>query len=59
VRAGHRGATGRAADAVNKAARRNAQATTAFTGGYATNADKVFAGGDMGRGLSLVVWAMR
>ena len=28
-------------------------------GGYATNVDKVFAAGDMRRGQSLVVWAIR
>ena len=44
---------------VNKDARGNAKATTDFTGGYATNVDKVFAAGDMRRGQSLVVWAIR
>jgi len=39
--------------------RGNAKATTEFTGGYATNVDKVFAAGDMRRGQSLVVWAIR
>ncbi|MBP6277733.1 MAG: glutamate synthase, partial [Limnohabitans sp.] len=32
---------------------------TDFTGGYATNVNKVFAAGDMRRGQSLVVWAIR
>ena len=36
-----------------------AKATTDFTGGYATNVDKVFAAGDMRRGQSLVVWAIK
>ncbi|MFN4116267.1 MAG: glutamate synthase subunit beta, partial [Inhella sp.] len=40
-------------------ARGNAKATTEFTGGYATNVAKVFAAGDMRRGQSLVVWAIR
>ena len=44
---------------VDKDARGNAQATTDFTGGYATSAPKVFAAGDMRRGQSLVVWAIR
>ena len=44
---------------VDKDARGNAKATTEFTGGYATNVDKVFAAGDMRRGQSLVVWAIR
>ena len=44
---------------VDKDARGNAKATTDFTGGYATNIDKVFAAGDMRRGQSLVVWAIR
>ena len=44
---------------VEKDARGNAKATTDFTGGYATNVDKVFAAGDMRRGQSLVVWAIR
>ena len=30
----------------------------ATTGGYKTNADKVFTAGDMRRGQSLVVWAI-
>ena len=44
---------------VDKDARGNAKATDAFTGGYATSVDKVFAAGDMRRGQSLVVWAIR
>ena len=44
---------------VDKDARGNARATTEFTGGYATNVEKVFAAGDMRRGQSLVVWAIR
>ena len=44
---------------VDKDARGNAKASTDFTGGYATNVDKVFAAGDMRRGQSLVVWAIR
>jgi glutamate synthase (NADPH/NADH) small chain len=44
---------------VEKDARGNAKASTDFTGGYATNVNKVFAAGDMRRGQSLVVWAIR
>ena len=44
---------------VDKDNRGNAKATTDFTGGYATNVPKVFAAGDMRRGQSLVVWAIR
>ena len=44
---------------VDKDARGNAKATTDFTGGYVTNVPKVFAAGDMRRGQSLVVWAIR
>jgi glutamate synthase (NADPH/NADH) small chain len=44
---------------VDNDARGNAKASTDFTGGYATNAAKVFAAGDMRRGQSLVVWAIR
>ena len=40
-------------------ARGNAKAHTEADGGYATNAAKVFAAGDMRRGQSLVVWAIR
>jgi glutamate synthase (NADPH) small chain len=44
---------------VAKDARGNAKATTDFIGGYATSTAKVFAAGDMRRGQSLVVWAIR
>jgi glutamate synthase (NADPH/NADH) small chain len=44
---------------IDKDARGNAKASTDFTGGYATNVPKVFAAGDMRRGQSLVVWAIR
>ena len=44
---------------VEKDARGNARATTDASGGYATNVPKVFAAGDMRRGQSLVVWAIR
>ena len=44
---------------VEKDARGNAKATTDFMDGYATNVPKVFAAGDMRRGQSLVVWAIR
>ena len=44
---------------VEKDARGNAKATTDEQGGYATNVPKVFAAGDMRRGQSLVVWAIR
>jgi len=44
---------------VEKDARGNARATTDAVGGYATNVPKVFAAGDMRRGQSLVVWAIR
>ena len=36
-----------------------ARATTDFHGGYATSVPKVFAAGDIRRGQSLVVWAIR
>lgn len=39
--------------------RGNAKASTEFSGGYQTSVDKVFAAGDMRRGQSLVVWAIR
>jgi glutamate synthase (NADPH/NADH) small chain len=39
--------------------RGNARASTEFFGGYRTNVDTVFAAGDMRRGQSLVVWAIR
>ncbi len=44
---------------VDKDNRGNAKATTEAAGGYKTNVDKVFAAGDMRRGQSLVVWAIR
>ncbi len=44
---------------VDKDNRGNARASTDFIGGYATNVAKVFAAGDMRRGQSLVVWAIR
>ncbi len=44
---------------VAKDGRGNALASTEETHGYATNVDKVFAAGDMRRGQSLVVWAIR
>ena len=44
---------------VEKDARGNARASTDFNNGYATNVAKVFAAGDMRRGQSLVVWAIR
>ena len=44
---------------VEKDARGNAKASTDAKGGYATNVPKVFSAGDMRRGQSLVVWAIR
>ena len=44
---------------VDKDKRGNANATTDGAGCYATNVPKVFAAGDMRRGQSLVVWAIR
>jgi glutamate synthase (NADPH) small chain len=44
---------------VEKDARGNAKATTDGAGCYTTNVPKVFAAGDMRRGQSLVVWAIR
>jgi glutamate synthase (NADPH/NADH) small chain len=44
---------------VEKDARGNAKASAEFIGGYATNVSKVFAAGDIRRGQSLVVWAIR
>ncbi|MDD5299783.1 MAG: glutamate synthase subunit beta [Gallionella sp.] len=44
---------------VEKDARGNARATTDGADCYRTSADKVFAAGDMRRGQSLVVWAIR
>ena len=40
-------------------ARGNAKAPTEGQGAYATSVPKVFAAGDMRRGQSLVVWAIR
>ena len=39
--------------------RGNARAPTEAACAYKTNVDKVFAAGDMRRGQSLVVWAIR
>jgi glutamate synthase (NADPH/NADH) small chain len=44
---------------VDKDARGNARAGTDDAAGYRTNVDKVFAAGDMRRGQSLIVWAIR
>ena len=44
---------------IDRDARGNAKASTDFIGGYATNVPKVFAAGDIRRGQSLVVWAIR
>ena len=44
---------------VQKDNRGNARASTEDGTGYKTNVDKVFAAGDMRRGQSLVVWAIR
>jgi glutamate synthase (NADPH/NADH) small chain len=44
---------------VEKDARNNAKATTDGEGCYATSVPKVFAAGDVRRGQSLVVWAIR
>jgi len=44
---------------VAKDARGNANASTDGDGCYATNVAKVFASGDMRRGQSLIVWAIR
>ena len=44
---------------VAKDARGNAQAATEGAKSYATSAPKIFAAGDMRRGQSLVVWAIR
>jgi glutamate synthase (NADPH/NADH) small chain len=44
---------------VKKDARGNARADTDGAAAYKTSADKVFAAGDMRRGQSLVVWAIR
>lgn len=44
---------------IEKDGRGNAKASTDFAGGYVTSVPKVFAAGDMRRGQSLVVWAIR
>ncbi|HEY2188320.1 MAG TPA: glutamate synthase subunit beta [Caldimonas sp.] len=44
---------------VERDPRGNAKASTELVGGYATNVAKVFAAGDVRRGQSLVVWAIR
>ena len=44
---------------IDKDARGNARAGTDDLSGYATNLPKVFAAGDVRRGQSLVVWAIR
>jgi glutamate synthase (NADPH) small chain len=44
---------------VDKDTRGNARASTESAAAYATNVPKVFAAGDMRRGQSLVVWAIR
>jgi len=44
---------------VERDARGNARAGTADDGGYATGVPRVYAAGDMRRGQSLVVWAIR
>jgi len=44
---------------VDKDARGNAKASTDGAASYTTNVPKVFAAGDMRRGQSLVVWAIR
>lgn len=44
---------------VEKDARGNGKAPTEGAAAYKTNVDKVFAAGDMRRGQSLVVWAIR
>ncbi|GAB3356324.1 MULTISPECIES: glutamate synthase subunit beta [Giesbergeria] len=44
---------------IDKDARGNARASTEDNGGYATNVSRVFAAGDIRRGQSLVVWAIR
>jgi glutamate synthase (NADPH/NADH) small chain len=44
---------------IDKDARGNAKASTELTAGYVTNVPKVFVAGDIRRGQSLVVWAIR
>ena len=53
------GATVLDAFGVDKDARGNARAATDGVASYKTNVEKVFAAGDMRRGQSLVVWAIR
>jgi glutamate synthase (NADPH/NADH) small chain len=48
-----------AAFGVERDARGNAKASVDAAGGYATSVAKVFAAGDVRRGQSLVVWAIR
>jgi len=44
---------------IDRDARGNARAGTDALGGYKTNVEEVFAAGDMRRGQSLIVWAIR
>ena len=44
---------------IDKDNRGNAKASDVFIGGYVTNVSKVFVAGDIRRGQSLVVWAIR
>ena len=44
---------------IEKDARGNAKASMDLVGGYATNVPRVFVAGDVRRGQSLVVWAIR
>ena len=44
---------------IEKDPRGNGKASTEGANAYKTNVDKVFAAGDMRRGQSLVVWAIR
>jgi glutamate synthase (NADPH/NADH) small chain len=44
---------------VERDARGNARATTEGESSYRTSSEKIFAAGDMRRGQSLVVWAIR
>jgi glutamate synthase (NADPH/NADH) small chain len=44
---------------VERDPRGNAKAPTDSASAYKTNVDKVFAAGDMRRGQSLIVWAIR
>ena len=48
-----------AAFGIERDARGNAKASTDAAGGYSTSVAKVFAAGDVRRGQSLVVWAIR